>query len=180
MTFSQRQRQPCVCARVCLSVCGIRTSRWGPDVLHAADQTHPPASKRETTPSFIIIQRVRPHKVWLPDEERESVWLLVRHVALCVCVRVCACVCAWMRARNLLFHGECVLKNVRHLYTEDLASEIFFFLSFLRKQKGNNKKKTKLFSIATEQTSKKQTTRNHNYWKNNNRNGFNLKNLETS
>lgn len=39
------------------------------DVLQAVDKTHPPASKRETTPSFIIIHITRPHKVWLPDEE---------------------------------------------------------------------------------------------------------------
>lgn len=45
------------------------------DVLQAADQTHPPASKREMTPSFIIIHKTHPHKVWLPDEERESVLL---------------------------------------------------------------------------------------------------------
>lgn len=82
----------------------------------------------------------------------------------CVCVRVCVC--------DLLFHGGYVLKNVRHLYTENLVSgffeEIFFFLSFLRKQKGNKKK-----SSASWRNKRRQTTRNHNYSKNNNRNGFN-------
>lgn len=77
------------------SWCAGSNSASRADVLQAADQTHPPASKRETTPSFIIIHITHPHKVWLPDEERECMLLQVRHLSLYVRTCVCVCVCAF-------------------------------------------------------------------------------------
>lgn len=70
--------------------CARSKSASRADVLQAVDKTHPPASKRDTADSsFIIIHIIRPHKVWLPDEERECVLLWVRHVSigLCACAR---------------------------------------------------------------------------------------------
>lgn len=71
--------------------CARSKSASRADVLQAVDKTHPPASKRDTADSsFIIIHIIRPHKVWLPDEERECVLLWVRHVS----IGLCACACA--------------------------------------------------------------------------------------
>lgn len=59
-----------------VSQCARSKSASRADVLQAVDKTHPPASKRDTADSsFIIIHIIRPHKVWLPDEEGECVLL---------------------------------------------------------------------------------------------------------
>lgn len=83
-----------------VSQCAGSKSASRADVLQAADETHPPASKRETTPSFIIIHINRPHKVWLPDEEGEYTVCFCRCVMpLYMCVRsACAREKTWLLA----------------------------------------------------------------------------------
>lgn len=101
-----------------VSQCARSKSASRADVLQAADETHPPVSKRETTPSFIIIHKTRPHKVWLPDEEGECMLLEVRHVYMCVCA-FCSSTAACARENTALYSqkpGFWLLKNLSFLF----------------------------------------------------------------
>lgn len=130
-----------------MSQCARSKSASRADVLQAADETHPPVSKRETTPSFIITHKTRPHKVWLPDEEGECMLLEVRHVYMCVCA-FCSSTAACARENTALYSqkpGFWLLKNLS-------------FLFFYKK----TKKGKDVIRIATVRTT---TTRDDNYSK---------------
>lgn len=111
-----------------VSQCARSKSASRADVLHAADETHPPASKRETTPCFIIIHINRPHKVWLPDEEGEYT--------------VCFCRC--VMPLYMCVRSACARENTA-LYSQKPGFWLLqnFFSFFIRKQRQERRRPQK-------------------------------------
>lgn len=91
---------------------------------------------------------------------------LVRHVAVCVCVR--SALPLWL----------CAKERSAFIRTENLVSglfeKVFFFPSCLRKQKGQEK------SSALRQNKRREITRSHKYFKKQQLERLRSKNLETS
>lgn len=91
------------------SRCARSKSASRADVLQAADETHPPASKRKTTPSFIIIHKTTHTKCGY----------LMRRETVCYCSCVKS-IC--VRSALPQLH---VQERIHHYIHRNLASSFF-------------------------------------------------------